>query len=94
MTDPKTYKAEEDAERAFYLISFCNVAKDYLATQALAASFMKELTAMNLRQAERDTKEREAAMREAQHMASMAEDEEKKKSEADFPTRAPSVPRR
>lgn len=54
--DPKNFKAEEDPERAFYLMSFSHLARDYPATAALTASFMKELAAMSLRQKERDEK--------------------------------------
>lgn len=48
------YKAQEDAERAFYIINFCHLARDYPQTSSLAASFLRELAAMNARQTERD----------------------------------------
>jgi hypothetical protein len=62
--DPKEYKAEEDVERAFYLVSAAHLMRDYLGTAALAASFVKELVAMNTRQAERDAKENAERVKE------------------------------
>jgi hypothetical protein len=56
MSDEKSYKSQEDPERAFYLISACNIMRDFAKTNALAASFVRELHAMNLRQEEADQK--------------------------------------
>jgi hypothetical protein len=53
------YKSSEDPQRAFYLISACNIMRDFPKTTALAASFIRELHEMNERQAERDAKEAE-----------------------------------
>lgn len=70
--DPKEYKAEEDVERAFYLVSAAHLMRDYLGTAALAASFVKELVAMNTRQAERDAKENAERVKEEAAAASKA----------------------
>jgi hypothetical protein len=59
MTD--NYKSSEDPQRAFYLISACNIMRDFPKTNALAASFIRELHAMNERQAERDAAEKKQA---------------------------------
>jgi hypothetical protein len=55
------YKAEEDVARVFHLMSSAHLMRDYPQTSALAASFLRELAAMNIRQAERD----KAATKEA-----------------------------
>jgi hypothetical protein len=71
MTDTK-YKAEEDAERAFYLMHFCHLSRDYPQTAALAASFLRELAAMNARQVERDAKDTADRLKAAAAAASAA----------------------
>lgn len=73
MTDPKNYKSQEDPERAFYLISACNIMRDFPSTTALAASFIKELHAMNLRQQESDQKEAQAAAKAKVAVAEISE---------------------
>jgi hypothetical protein len=83
--DPKDYKAEEDVERAFYLVSAAHLMRDYLGTAALAASFVKELVAMNTRQAERDAKETADRVKEEAAKASAAAASE---SDESPPTRA------
>jgi len=70
--DPKAYKAEEDAERAFYLVSAAHLMRDYLGTAALCASFVRELNAMNLRQAERDEKDTADRVKEEQAASAKA----------------------
>jgi hypothetical protein len=55
----KSYKATEDAERAFYLLHAASLIRDYPGHAALAASFRRELDAMNARQVELDAKENE-----------------------------------
>ena len=85
--DPKTYKAEEDPERAFYLMSFLNIARDFPRTASLASSFSRELHAMSLRQADRDEKENAANLKEAAAAAAKAAAETSESDESP-PTRA------
>jgi len=82
--DPKTYKAEEDPERAFYLMSFMNIARDFPRTAALTASFGRELHAMSLRQADKDEKENAARLKEEAAKAAA----ETSESDESPPTRA------
>jgi hypothetical protein len=82
MTDTK-YKAEEDAERAFYLMNFCHLSRDYPQTAALAASFLRELGAMNARQVERDAKDVADRLKSAAASAAAASE-----SDESPPTRA------
>ena len=65
-TDDRTYKSAEDPQRAYFLLSFLNIAREFPQTSALAASFGQELHAMNLRQAERDAEAAKAAIVEVQ----------------------------
>jgi hypothetical protein len=89
--DEKTYKSQEDPERAFYLISACHVMRDFPKTTSLAAAFIRELNAMNLRQEERDVKDREQVTKEA---AAQAAKEQPAKETAEDPRHAPTVARR
>ena len=54
------YKAPEDVARVFHLMSSAHLMRDYPQTAALAASFMRELAAMNERQAQRDAEAKSA----------------------------------
>jgi len=63
------YKSPEDPQRAYFLLGFLNTAKDYSQTSSLSAAFLRELAAMNSRQAARDTKEAAAAKAKAAHEA-------------------------
>jgi len=46
-TDEKTFRAQEDPQRAYFLLGFLNAARDFPRTSALSAAFSKELHAMN-----------------------------------------------
>ena len=82
----KAYKSPHDPERVFYLINACNIMKDFIGTAALAASFMKELQAMNMKQVEQDAKD---AVEQQKRLAdALAE------SDSSPPPRAPSMPPR
>src|SRR6516164_4896164 len=57
--EAKDYKCEYDVERIQRLILSAHYMRDYPATTALASSLTRELTAMSLKQAEADAKEKE-----------------------------------
>jgi len=90
MASNKDYKAEEDVERAFYLVSAAHLMRDYLGTSALAASFVRELTTMNARQAERDAKETAERVKEEAAAALKASAAVTSESDDSPPTRARS----
>jgi hypothetical protein len=53
----RSYKAPSDPERAFHLVSAARLLKDYPNISHLAASFVRELEGMELKQADLDLKD-------------------------------------
>jgi len=104
--EAKDYKCEYDVERIQRLVLSAHYMRDYPATTALASSLTRELTAMSLKQAEADAKEKEEWAKELAEAraadAKMYEEEAKgEKKETDeengqktYPSVAPSAPRR
>lgn len=99
--EAKEYKTTHDVERAHHLIGALTQLKDHTGAVAVAASFARELAAMNAKQADLDAKEKEQQEKEnaeaiaADAKAATQDAEEKKSgSEEHESLRAPSVPRR
>jgi hypothetical protein len=81
----KVYKVSHDVDRALNLAHLGHLLRDYPAVSALAAAVVRELVAMNTKQAELDTKEKEEAEKEL--AAAQAEDSKASVEEADAPSK-------
>ena len=95
----KNYKCPHDVERVDHLISAAHLMRDYIAVNALAASIVRELRVINLKQEELDANDNEErakklAEAKAADEKMYAEQNEPKEANSTTPHVAPSVPRR
>ena len=88
----KSYKCTHDIERVHHLILSAFYMRDFPATSALAASMVRELSGMNLKQIELDAKEKEDL--EKAYAEALASDSKAQEAANTSPLSAPSAPRR
>jgi hypothetical protein len=55
----KGYRAQQDPSRVYHLISACSLLRDFPSASAVAATFMKELEALNKKQLELDARDQQ-----------------------------------